>query len=365
MKILLLADPASNHAVKWINSLYQRGFEIFLFGLSTGSKTLINEKIRVIDWNIPQRLSTYSDGNLLKALYLLSIKKLKRTINEFKPDLIHAHYASSYGLLGALTGFGPYLISVWGNDIFDFPLKSPVHKKMLKYTLSKASLILSSSNTMAEETSKYASTKVEVIPFGVDTNIFKHEEVKSVFNKDDFVVGTVKSLYPKYGIEYLIRAFSLLKRQNSGKPLKLIIVGEGLLENSLKKLARELAVADDTVFTGKIKHSEISAYYNMMDICIFPSIHESFGVAVIEALACEKPVVATNVGGFAEIIKNRQTGLLTEPRNPESIAEAVTHLINNPDIGKKLAKAGREDVVKRFEWERCVDRMEQIYNQFK
>jgi glycosyltransferase involved in cell wall biosynthesis len=218
---------------------------------------------------------------------------------------------------------------------------------------------------MAEETSKYAYTKVEVIPFGVDTNIFKHEEVKSVFDKDDFVVGTVKSLYPKYGIEYLIRAFSLLKRQNPGKPLKLIIVGEGLLANPLKKLAKELAVADDTLFTGKIKHSEISAYYNMMDICIFPSVHESFGVAVIEALACEKPVVATNVGGFAEIIKNGQTGLLTEPRNPESIAEAVTHLINNRAIGIKLAKAGREEVVKRFEWERCVDRMQQIYNQFK
>lgn len=336
-----------------------------VFGLSTAEKNFPDREIKIEEWKIPQRLSTYSDGNLLKGLYLLSYQKLKKTISKFKPDLIHAHYASSYGLLGALTGFKPYLISVWGNDVFDFPLKSPVHKRLLKYTLSKASLILSSSHTMAEETGKYTSVKTEVVPFGVDTQLFQPIKVKSLFKENDFVIGTVKSLYPKYGIEYLIRAFKIIKDQNPGRQLKLLIVGGGLLERSLKKITEELGINNEATFTGRIDHSEISAYYNMMDICIFPSIHESFGVAVIEALACEKPVVASDVGGFAEIIKNNETGVLTEPRSPESIAGAVTYLINNPGIAEKFAKAGREDVVKRFEWERCVDSMEKIYNQFK
>jgi glycosyltransferase involved in cell wall biosynthesis len=364
MKILLLADPASSHSVKWINSLHKRGFDLLVFGLSQAENSALSNEIKTEAWKIPERLTTLSDGNILKSLYLLSFRKLQRAIKNFKPDLIHAHYASSYGLLGALSGFTPFLISVWGNDVFDFPLKSVLHKKILEFTLSKASLILSTSKTMANETAKYTSAQIEVVPFGVDTNIFKPATAKSIFNENDFVIGTVKSLYPKYGIEYLIRAFKLLKEQYPDLPLKLLIVGEGLLEHSLKKLTRELGIHQDTVFTGKVNHSEISSYYNMMQICIFPSVHESFGVAVIEALACEKPVVATNVGGFAEIISNNKTGLLTDPRSPESIAGAVSYLINNPAMGKNLAKAGREDVLKRFEWESCVNTMEEIYKQF-
>lgn len=138
---------------------------------------------------------------------------MKKVITEFKPDILHAHYASSYGLLGALSGFHPYIISVCGSDVFDFPNTSFLHKIVLKYNLSVADKILSTSNVMAIETSKYTNKEIIVTPFGIDLDKFKPLSVKTIFNKENIVIGTITILEEKYGIEYLIRAFAIVKNK--------------------------------------------------------------------------------------------------------------------------------------------------------
>ncbi|MCD7873784.1 MAG: glycosyltransferase, partial [Acidaminococcaceae bacterium] len=148
-----------------------------------------------------------------KIRYLEALLLLKKVIKIFQPDIIHAHYATSYGLLGALVGFHSYIISVWGSDIFDFPNISLFHKNIIKYNFFKADIILSTSNVMAEEIQKYTSKGIKVTPFGVDINEFKPLNVDSIFKPNKIVIGTIKTLEEKYGIEYLIRAFSIVKKE--------------------------------------------------------------------------------------------------------------------------------------------------------
>lgn len=363
MKVLLLSDAYSIHTIKWAKSLSKKGIEIAIFSLNynenEGNPYQHNNKIKVYycaDKNAKKRSSGFA-----KISYLKALPRLKQVIKEFKPDIVHAHYASSYGLLGALSGFNPYIISVWGSDVFDFPNISFLHKMVIKYNLSKADKILSTSKVMAIETNKYTDKEVVVTPFGIDLDKFKPLEVNSLFDKNDIVIGTVKTLEEKYGIEYLIKAFAIVKNKYKYLPLKLLIVGAGSLSTALKKLTYDLGIEKDTVFTGKIAHELVPVYDNMLSVSVSVSNSESFGVAVIETSACGKPVVVSDVGGLPEVVKDGITGIVVPPRNPEKTAEAIEKLVLDDSMRKQMGAAGREHVAQFYDWNKNVEQMVDIY----
>lgn len=359
----MLSNIEATHTQKWANSLVLKGIEVYLFGLVTDEPNGYNSNVNLIVEKIPASVKSQSDGSLQKSIYLKVLPKIKSIIKKINPDLIHSHYASSYGLLGALSGFKPFIVSVWGNDVFDFPKKSTIHKQILKYVLRKADRIYSTSKIMANETNRYTNKKIRIIPFGVDTNIFKPFPVKKIFDENTLVIGTVKSLSIKYGIEYLLEAFQLIKKNFPVKKIKLLLVGDGTLKVSLKRKANELNINDDVLFYGSVPHSKVPKIYNMIDIAVFPSIWESFGVSNLEAAACEVPQVASNIGGFPEIIDDRITGFLVEPKNPVAIAEKVVALINNESLRETTGKAARKKVIAEFDWNKNVDQMISEYEQ--
>ena len=137
MKLLLLADCNSSHTVKWVSSLRKYNFTIQIFSLYTPDNTLYESipDILVSSINLQETLKFGDDSKISKLIYLKAVRKIKRLIKEFKPDILHAHYASSYGLLGALSGFHPYVLSVWGADIYDFPNHSLFHRMIIKFNL--------------------------------------------------------------------------------------------------------------------------------------------------------------------------------------------------------------------------------------
>jgi len=366
MKILLLGNVNSVHIIKWAKSLALNGIDIFIFSLNkyvvNDYKNIKNIEIYCLDEDI-----THNEGALSKVKYLKALPKLKSVIDEYKPDILHAHYATSYGLLGALSGFHPFILSVWGLDIFSFPKKSFLHKLILKYNLSKADKILSTSQVMAKETKLYTNKDIEVTPFGIDMEQFKPMNTKEeLFDKDDIVIGTVKTLEEKYGIEYLIKAFKILIDKYKDLSLKLLIVGGGSLDNSLKDLVKKLKIENKTIFVGKVPFNEVPKYQNILDIAVFPSIEnsESFGVAVIEASACEKPVIVSNVGGLPEVVENGISGFVVPPKNEKALAQTIEELILHEDMRNKMGQEGRKRVNKLYNWEDNVKQMIKIYKEF-
>lgn len=365
MKVLLLSDATSPHTIKWAKSLANREISIGLFSLSNCNYDIYKEypNITLYMQNFSDALIRCSSKHWQKLKYLKTLFFLQNVIRQFSPDIVHAHYASSYGLLGALSGFKPYVISVWGSDVFDFPHTSFLHKLILQYNLLKANVILSTSNIMAREVNLYTNKPIEVTPFGIDIDVFKPKAQIShnIISSQDIVIGTVKALEEQYGIEYLIRAFAIVKEKNSHLPLKLLIVGGGSQEQYLKNLAKELLVFDNVIFAGKIPYDEVIAYHNMLSVSVFVSNSDSFGVAVIEASACEKPVVVSRVGGLPEVVDDGVTGFIVEPRNPEQTAVAIEKLVLNTSLRMKMGQAGRERVKKLFNWQDNVDQMICIY----
>lgn len=355
MRILLLADINSTHTLKWVRSLTHNGIDIHLVSLSDS----YNNWHRGL--NHFQHTSLGVKGrkkDFLKIAYLGKIPIIKRIIKKYQPELIHAHYASSYGLLAARLDFHPLFISVWGSDVFVFPKKSFLHRASFKQSISKADKILSTSEVMASEIKKYTKKQIHILPFGIDLQQFKPAQPEnSPFGKNDIVIGAIKSLEPEYGTDTLIRAFRLVKDKLPDLPLKLLLVGDGSLRNELETLVSALNLNKDTVFEGRVDYDRLPHYHNILSIFVNISIHESFGVSVLEASACEKPIVVSNVGGLAEIMDDGQTALLVPPRDVERTAASIVRLIRDEKLRKDLGAKARKKVEKYYNWSESVEKM--------
>lgn len=348
MKLCFLAPGNSIHTKRWVEYMIDRGHDIHLITLHEG--------------DIPGAKIYYlpAQGKWVYPFFLPKIRFLIKTIS---PDILHAHYASSYGLLGACCGFNPLVVSVWGRDVMNFPQNSFLHKLLVKYTLEKADRITATSHILESTAISLAPVegKITIIPFGADLASFR-SQVKPKENKT-VTIGIVKALRTKYGIEYLIRAFALVKKKF--KNVNLIIVGKGPLRESLERLSTELGCAEKTHFVGEISYSQVPEYLGRMHIFVVPSIDESesFGVAAVEASACELPVIASNIGGLPEVIIDKKTGLLVNPKDPSAIAEAIIRLIENPGLRREYGRRGREFVMKHYDWQENAKRMENLYEE--
>jgi len=364
-KILFLADANSPHTIRWVKALLDSGYIVGVFCFYKIDISLYSDfdNIKLYCLNISKEMQSTSEDNFSKLIYLKAVREVKRILNVFKPDLVHAHYASSYGLIGALSGFHPYIISMWGSDVYGFPNYSFIHKRILKFNLSKADKLLSTSYKMKTEAEKYTKKEILVTPFGIDINIFRPSEVNSIFKSDEIVIGTIKTLESIYGIEYLIRAFKIVKTKLPDRKIKLLLVGEGTQRKNLEALAIELNLFSDIVFSGYVCHDEVEKYHNMLDIYIAVSLQESFGVAVLEASACSKPVIVSNVGGLPEVVDDGKTGIIVEKENPYQLAEALLKLITNSDLRIEMGINGRKKVLTEYNWIRSVELMLSVYNE--
>ena len=360
-RILLLSDINSSHTQKWALSLAAKGIEIGIFSLNKLKTNWISGTNNIQILYSPKNEN--GDSIISKLSYPFILPELKNAIKKFKPDITHAHYASSYGLLGALSGFHPFVLSVWGSDVYNFPNSSFLHRSLFKFNLRKADKICSTSNTMKAEILKYTGKDISVVPFGIDLSVYKPFFAHHVFHDNSIVIGTVKALEEEYGVEYLIEAFEILLKLAKGYPLKLLIVGKGSLDSYLKAKVKDLRIEGETVFTGYIPAGEIPFYQNMLTISVFPSLRESFGVSVVEAMACEKPVVVSNVGGLPEVVEDGVTGIVVPVANAQKLAEAIDKLVKDEDLRKRMGKQGRARVERLYNWENNLSSMIKIYDE--
>ena len=358
MRILLLSDTHSEHTEKWALGLANNGIEVGLFSFNKSSYSWHNHKNIHVLFEPAEQID--ADGNFTKVSYLAYVFRLKRKIKSFKPDILHAHYATSYGLVGALSGFHPFVISAWGTDVMKFPEKNVIAKSILQFNFRKADLICATSYTIERFINQVIAKPVSVIPFGIDIEDFSPKKTHSLFLETDFVIGSIKPLESLYNIDILIKAFAgLLPKYPM---LKLIIIGAGHAEKQLHELSERLEVADRTIFTGRIPFSEISTYYNMLHVLVNISQYESFGVSVVEAMACEKPVIVTNVGGLKEIVNSDAVGLKVEVGDVDQTAAAIEKLLTDKKLYKEIAVNARQHVAKKYNWENNLQQMITEYN---
>jgi len=349
MKIVLLSGANCIHTARWANGLVQRGAEVHLISAHKNEHEL-DSSVRL-----------YVLNNQAPFGYLTNLFQVKALLKRIQPDLVNAHYATGYGLLSRLVGFKPMLLSVWGSDVYDFPEKSLLPRWLLKRNLQAATAIASTSYCMARKTAEtFKHSHVFITPFGIDENIFCFKDVDREESK--LVIGTVKTLSSTYGIDTLIEAFALVvKNHVNPKQLVLEITGGGPDLDSLRALAINFDVENQVVFHGVVNHERVPELLNRLDIYVALSRLESFGVAILEASACAKPVVVSDADGPAEVTIDGVTGFIVPRGNPQAAADAILKLVKDKALRLQIGRAGRLHVLKNYTWDRSLDLMMDAY----
>jgi glycosyltransferase involved in cell wall biosynthesis len=210
--------------------------------------------------------------------------------------------------------------------------------------------------------------KFASLPFGVGENFAPSEKNFSLlkkmnFSDEDSVVGFVGTLDSEHyfkGINFLITALSKIANPH----IKLVIVGDGNLRKQYEHWAKKLGVKDRITFTGFIPHELLPEYYNLFDIFVLPSIDraESFGLVLLEAMACGKPLIASNLKGVREVAIAGKSALLIEPGNPKDITDKILYLLEDRGLYNHFRDGGLKLIAERYRWGGIVKKLIDIYN---
>lgn len=370
----MVKGGAQNYALSIYRSLNREKYETtFATGPSDGPEGDYISEISGCGLSyavIPSLTREIDPVKDIKALF--EICALMRKI---RPDIVHTH-TSKAGILGRIAAKilkAPVLIhqphglamgELW--QVLDVPQNPFIRRSLIvleKIIAKFTDKFITYTEIETKEHLHYGIGKKEqfvTIPYGIDLNGF-YENISGARRESPEnhspKIGTVGRLVTSKGCRYLIEAIALVKRPFPD--IKLFIVGGGFLRNELEDLVKKTGLTDNVRFLG-VKDN-IAEFLNGIDIFVSPTLYESFGITLIEAQACRKPVVASDVGSVPEIIKDGETGLLVPPKDPRAIAGAIIRLVRDKGLSKKLGEAGFESVRKNYTIERTMEKIEGLY----
>lgn len=314
-------------------------------------------------------------------------RSLANAVTTIKADVYEAHTVSGYGFLSALKERDvdkPFIQTIHG-VLADEYMQSfggvtlSLREKLanlIMWHLSKIEEKAAKNADLLVTVSKYSSgkivhfygvdkAKIRVVPNGVDVERFKPsggcKETKHLIRINNrLCVLFVGRLIPRKGLFFLIEAAKHIVKEYS--QTMFVVVGDGPLRNSLKASLDKTNLLSNFVFLGDVHESLLPALYNCADVFVLPSIQEGQGIALLEAQATAKPVVAFDVGGVSEAVLDEETGFLMKP-DSRLLAEAVMKLLASPSLREKMGSKAREFVSDRLSWNVCAQRMLQVYRE--
>ena len=239
----------------------------------------------------------------------------------------------------------------------NFPLRSGFLTK-LKYTWGIDCIVaISESIRLQLQVCGIPASKIRTIYEGMDLSLYPRRTHLKPRNPDEpVVVGTVAHLSREKGLDYLVEAASRIPEVH--KRLRFIIVGNGDCRQELESHVRGKGLTDVFHFAGF--HPDISPYMKSFDVFALPSLSEGLSSAILEAMAASLPIVATEVGGIPELVTNGDNGLLVAPADPEALAKAIQHLMDDPLESLRMGQRGRSRMEERFTLERKIQETEDL-----
>jgi len=364
LTICFFGDADTIHTVKWVSYFAAKGHKVHLISYSSFKENdargvklhIIKRKFSIKLWPINTLLNM--------PFALLEAKKI---IREIKPDIIHAHYLTSYGTLALLSGFHPFVLTAWGTDILVNAKRNFVERIIAKTVFNKADLITCDAEHMKKAMIGLGAdaSKIKIINFGVDTKRFspgvKDNKVKKYLGvSGGKTIISLRSLEPLYDIESLIKAASIVLKESP--KTKFVIVGNGSRENDLKIMARESGISDSVRFTGRINNNELPKYLRVADVYVSTSLSDAgIAASTAEAMACGMPAIVTDSGENRVWIKDNEGGYLIPTKNPEILADRIIRLINDKNLMKEFGKRNRRIIEEKNSYFGEMAKMEEIY----
>lgn len=297
-------------------------------------------------------------------------------------DLLHACFLTQAGFVATYAGKYlniPSVVSIRGNDIERSPF-DPSKFSHVMYALQNASAVTTNATELVKKAKAFAEGReIYLIPNGVDIECFKPMERNEVlakniletdrllsgFGKQDSriqkpVIGFVGELRKKKGLATLLSAYAQASKH---QPITLLVVGE-VRQGEDKRFFDEFRNANPQLpitITGYIPPSDLPAYYSLIDVFVHPSLRDGMPNAVLEAMACGKPVIATPVGGIMDVLEDGKNGVIVNVNDATVLAEKILELLEDSERRSVLGKNARELIASKFTPEKELEANLEVY----
>jgi glycosyltransferase involved in cell wall biosynthesis len=297
-------------------------------------------------------------------------------------DIVHLHYPFYFGAeilyLKSFLGGSRYVVTYHQDVLFDGLLRFPerLHHALLgRRILGRASKVLATSRdyALSSRLAPLADARpalVGELPNGVDARRF-HPRLDGLNVRGHYglrptdrillFVGALDRAHYFKGIAVLLQALSRI----SDPGVRLLVVGDGDLRAEYQRLAVELGLQARISFCGRVPDADLPAHYAACDLLVLPSttMGEAFGVVLLEAMACAKPVIASNLPGVRTVVSDGQDGLLVEPGDVRDLAAKLRLLLDDAPRRKEMGARGRAKVETRYAWHRVIPQLVKLYEQ--
>ena len=289
-------------------------------------------------------------------------------------DLIHAYFLPMAGFVGTYAGkyLGiPSVVSIRGNDI-ERAAFDPGKFSHVMYALQNANAVTTNASILAKKAKAFIDREIYIVPNGIDTERFKPLEKNMILaealglvdekkkEERNFVIGFVGELREKKGMATLLSGYAQLAKTI---PASLLIVGE-VREGEDKKAFEEFQTTTPQLHitvTGHIPHKDLPAYYSLMDVFVHPSLRDGMPNAVLEAMACGVPVIATPVGGVLDVLKDGENGYYVDIHDSNGLSEKIVAMLHQTKKTETIRGSARETVLKQYTLDKELQANLKIY----
>ena len=316
-----------------------------------------------------REISTIKDFKSFIALFLIMRRE--------KPDIVHTHTAKAgtLGRMAAICAGVPIKIHTFHGHVFDgyfSPMKARVFLAIEKFLAIFTDRVITVSALVRDEIVNklkvVKASKCVVVPLGFELNRFLQcENHKGAFRRElnigpnTLLIGIVGRLVPIKNHKMFLDAVKNISHKNTNLGVKFVIIGDGECAFSLKKYSQEQGIENDVIFTGWKK--DLASVYADLDVVALTSLNEGTPVSLIEAMACAKPVIATDVGGVKDIVIDGENGFLVKSNDIEGFSDKLIDLLSDKAKRDRFGMCGRESVKTKYSKERLVKDIEVLYEE--
>ncbi len=312
-------------------------------------------------------------------MFLSAIFRLFRLHRKHQFDVIHAHWLLPNGFIGAIVCKLckiPLVITLHGSDIFVSKL-NPIFKAMAKWTLKHVAMVTSVTPAFLPELAALGVPEEKrcMIPNGVTPSVFSTPAQKRITElretlsipENSLVVFALGRIVLKKGFDVLVQALPQL--QEIAQDVTVIIGGDGSDLPRLKTLAEKHNVSNVIRFPGTINRADVPAYFHLCDLFVLPAVFDPKGnvdgcpIVILEAMACGKPVVSSDISGIPIVVKDGETGLLVGEKNVDALANAIISMLENPVKREQFGRAGQQRIQQQLTWTKTIEQFIRIYQQ--
>lgn len=359
MRVLYFTEKDSPHDRRFLNALSKTEHQVFALR-QHGCQPLSPEGITELDW--PEGRPDWSNWDGWEE----GKKKFNALMKEIKPDLVHAGPIQGPALLAALSGFHPIVTMSWGSDLLRTAQRSPWTHWATQFTLDRTDVFIGDCQTVADEAARYGfpRKKMMLFPWGVDLAYFSpahgrqagQELRQSLGWEEKFVILCNRTWAPVYGVDVLAEGFKQAILENPN--LRLLLAGDG---PDAEKIWTILSPVDQQVhFLGRIGLDALPGLYAAADLFVSPSHCDGSSVSLMEALACGKPVLVSDIPSNREWVKPGKVGDLFWDDDADSLARGLLRLAVDPE---RLAYGLRARLLaeERANWDRNFQELLRAY----